>query len=108
MRFSKWHAHGNVYLLTEERGLTPERVRVDVGGADGILEVVAVADAEAEVVIWNPDGSIAEMSGNGTRIAARWLAERAGAREVVVRAGGREVAAQLLADGRIEQEVGEV
>ena len=32
----------------------------------------------AAVTIWNPDGSQAEMSGNGTRIAARWLAERTG------------------------------
>ena len=36
-----------------------------------------------EIAIWNPDGSLAEMSGNGTRIAARWLAERTGATEVL-------------------------
>ncbi len=80
MRFSKWHAHGNVYLLTDEPGLTPERVRAEVGDADGILEVVSASDAEADVVIWNPDGSTAELSGNGTRIAARWLADRDGSR----------------------------
>jgi len=108
MRFSKWHAHGNVYLLTEERGLTPEVVRATVGDADGILEVVGVAGQDVDIAIWNPDGSIAEMSGNGTRIAARWLAERAGAEKVVVRTGGRAVAARLLANGRIEQEVGAV
>jgi len=108
MRSSRWHAHGNVYLLTEERGLTPERVRNAVGDADGILEVVDVDDASAEIMIWNPDGSVAEMSGNGTRIAAAWLAERCGAQEVVVRTGGRAVRARVLADGRIEQEVGEV
>ena len=38
-----------------------------------------------EIVIWNPDGSQAEISGNGTRIAARWLAEQTGA-ELVTRA----------------------
>ena len=79
MRFSKWHAHGNVYLLTDEGGLTPERVRAEVGDADGIVEVVSATDDEAEVVIWNPDGSTAELSGNGTRIAAKWLADRTGA-----------------------------
>ena len=79
MRFSKWHAHGNVYLLTDEVGLTPERVRDEVGDADGIVEVVSAEADEAEVVIWNPDGSTAELSGNGTRIAARWLADRTGA-----------------------------
>ena len=80
MRFSKWHAHGNVYLLTDEGGLTPGRVRADVGDADGIVEVLAAEDGRAEIMIWNPDGSTAELSGNGTRIAARWLADRTGAR----------------------------
>ena len=31
-------------------------------------------------MIWNPDGSAAEFSGNGSRIAAAWLAARAGSR----------------------------
>ena len=40
----------------------------------------------------NPDGSTGEMSGNGVRIAARWLAARAGATGVTVSVGLREVA----------------
>jgi diaminopimelate epimerase len=108
MRSSTWHAHGNVYLLTEEQGLTAERVRAEVGDADGILQVVVCTDNRAEIVIWNPDGSIAELSGNGTRIAARWLAERTGAEELIVRTGGREIEARVLANGRIEQAMGEV
>src|SRR5438552_12809583 len=91
MRFSKWHAHGNVYLLTEQSDLSPEDVRASVGDADGILQVVAVEGDQAEVVIWNPDGSTAEMSGNGTRIAARWLAERSGSEAVTIRVGPRSV-----------------
>jgi diaminopimelate epimerase len=92
----------------EEQGLTPDRVRATVGDADGILEVVGCRDNVAEVVIWNPDGSVAEMSGNGTRIVARWLAERSGADEVLVRTGGHEVRARVLDAGRIEQEMGDV
>ena len=107
MRFSKWHAHGNVYLLTDERGLTPERVRAEVGDADGIVEVVSRTKDEAEVVIWNPDGSTAELSGNGTRIAARWLADRTGAGEVRIRVGPRETVARV-ANGEVEQELGAV
>jgi diaminopimelate epimerase len=107
MRFSKWHAHGNVYLLTDDRGLTPERVRAEVGDADGIVEVVSVADNDADVVIWNPDGSTAELSGNGTRIAARWLADRTGAAEVTIRVGARATSARV-ANGDVEQELGAV
>jgi diaminopimelate epimerase len=45
------------------------------------------------------------MSGNGTRIAARWLAERTGAERVTVRVGEREVRARMLDDGLVEQEL---
>jgi len=112
MTFSRWRAAGNEYLLAEraELGspLTPERVQAEVGGSDGILEILTVADREAEIVIWNPDGSTAELSGNGTRIVACWLADRSGSNDVTVRVGERAVAARLLPDGEIEQDVGTV
>src|SRR5690348_10348717 len=98
MRSSRWQAHGNVYLVAEEP-LTAERVREHVGNADGILEVTDRGDDWLEVVIWNPDGSVAEMSGNGTRIAARWLAAQTGADRVTVRVGPREVRARMQPDG---------
>ena len=109
MRSSSWHAHGNVYLLVEDERLTPERARSlsRDHGTDGVLEVLAVDGTEAEVAIWNPDGSQAEMSGNGTRIAARWLAEATGADEVVVRVGSRVVRATVR-DGAVEQDLGPV
>ena len=90
--------------MTEPCGLTAERVRDLVGDADGILEVSDAGD----VTIWNPDGSQAEMSGNGTRIAARWLAERTGADVVRVRVGAREVIARMLGGDEVEQELGPV
>jgi diaminopimelate epimerase len=108
MRFSKWHALGNAYLLVERAELTPERARALVGDADGIVEVVSATKDEAEVVIWNPDGSTAELSGNGTRIAARWLAARTGAETVTIRVGTRAVVARMLGGLHVEQDVGEV
>jgi diaminopimelate epimerase len=108
MRLSRWHAHGNVYLLAERAELTAQRVHELVGDADGIVEVVRAGEDEAEVVIWNPDGSTAELSGNGTRIAARWLAETTGAETVRIRVGDRVVAARMLANGEVETELGEV
>jgi diaminopimelate epimerase len=109
MKSSKWSAHGNVYLLVEGERLAPERAR-ELAAAqetDGVLEVLRVDGAEAEIAIWNPDGSRAEMSGNGTRIAARWLAEATGANEVRIRVGERVTKARL-ADVRVEQDLGPV
>jgi diaminopimelate epimerase len=117
IRLAKWHALGNDYLLAERASLpaplTPAGVRVLCDyhrgvGADGILEVVAVSEAEAEVVIWNPDGSTAELSGNGTRIAARWLARRNGLEQVRIRVGPRTVSATMLGGLDVETEMGEV
>lgn len=112
MTFSRWRAAGNEYLLAERTDLggplTSGRARAVVGSADGFLEVVAVDGNEAEVVIWNSDGSTAEMSGNGTRIAARWLSDRCGEAEVSVRVGDLVVDARVLSGGEIEQEIGPV
>jgi diaminopimelate epimerase len=108
MRSSTWHALGNVYLLVEQAELTAHEVRTLVGETDGIVQILSSDRDSAEVVIWNPDGSTAEMSGNGTRIAARWLAERTGAHVVRVHVGGREVVARMLDDGNVEQDLGPV
>jgi diaminopimelate epimerase len=108
MRSSRWHALGNSYLLLEDAELTPERVRELVGDADGILAVRVTGGDTADVTIWNPDGSQAELSGNGTRIAARWLAERNGVPRVRLAVGPRVVEARMLEDGRVETDLGEV
>jgi diaminopimelate epimerase len=117
MRFSKWHGLGNDYLLVQRAELaaplTAEQVRrlcdYHFGiGSDGVLEVLSANRDEAEVVIWNPDGSTAELSGNGTRIAARWLARRSGAETVRIRVGPREVVARMRGGLDVEMDVGTV
>jgi diaminopimelate epimerase len=108
MQSSLWNAQGNIYLVADGESLTPERVRELAGEADGVLEVFRCGEDWVEIAIWNPDGSRAEMSGNGTRIAARWLAERTGAESITVQVGKREVKARLLPDGLVEQQLGEV
>ncbi len=117
MRFSKWHALGNSYLLVEraEGGppLDPERaqrlcdVRYGIG-SDGVLEVASVQDAQAEIVIWNPDGSVAEFSGNGSRIAAAWLSRRSRLPHVTIAVSGRVYPAAIRGDGTIAMGVGDV
>ena len=115
MRFEKWHALGNAYLLVEQieqAPLTAERVRrlcdVRTGiGADGALEVTSRDDVRAHIRIWNPDGSTAELSGNGTRIAAAWLLQETGSDRVEIDTGARVVRASRTAeDGIVRQELG--
>jgi diaminopimelate epimerase len=107
MRSVRWHAQGNVYLVTEDR-LTPELVRDTVGDADGLIEVLSAGRDRLEITIWNADGSVAEMSGNGTRIAARWLSAQTGAGEVLVQVGERDVRARMLEAPYVEQQLGPV
>jgi diaminopimelate epimerase len=100
----RWQAAGNVYLLEESASMTPDLVRGAVGDADGIVQVLARGDGWADVVVWNRDGTTAEMSGNATRIAAAWL----GGRAARIRVGDREVVARRVDATRIEQELGAV
>jgi len=87
--YVKSHGLGNDYIVIDAArfpiSLTPERVRLlchrHLGvGSDGILEVSA-SDDRFFVRIWNPDGSQAERSGNGLRIAAKFFAEHGYTRE---------------------------
>ncbi len=84
MKFEKWQALGNDYLIVEAEQLpwplTAARVRrlcaPHTGvGADGVLELSRSADPGlvAELRIFNPDGSEAELSGNGAREAIMYL-----------------------------------
>ena len=112
MRFSKWHALGNSYLVVDE-AMAPDLARrlcdVRYGiGSDGVVEILSANGATAEIAIWNPDGSVAEFSGNGSRIAAAWLAARAGTPQVTIGAGGRTYPAAIRDDGTIAMGVGDV
>ncbi|HEY1538382.1 MAG TPA: diaminopimelate epimerase [Solirubrobacteraceae bacterium] len=82
--FEKWQALGNDYLIFEERSLpfalTAARTRricdPHTGiGSDGILALSAPDEPGfvARLRIFNPDGSEAELSGNGAREAVMYL-----------------------------------
>jgi diaminopimelate epimerase len=84
VRFEKWQALGNDYLIVEREGLplelTPARVERlchrHLGiGADGVLELSPPDEPGfvARLRIFNPDGSEAELSGNGAREAILYL-----------------------------------
>jgi diaminopimelate epimerase len=84
MRFEKWQALGNDYVILEKEelpwDLTPSRVQRICDphfgvGSDGVLLLSRSVDPElaAELRIFNPDGSEAELSGNGAREAILYL-----------------------------------
>jgi diaminopimelate epimerase len=86
MKFAKYHALGNDYLVIEPKDLSlelsPERIRTichrNFGvGSDGVLLGPAPSrKARFALRIFNPDGSEAEKSGNGLRIFSRYLWDR--------------------------------
>lgn len=84
MRFEKWQALGNDYLIVEADRLPWELTGNRVEwlcdqhfgvGADGVLLLTRSDDPQfvAELRIFNPDGSEAELSGNGAREAILYL-----------------------------------
>jgi diaminopimelate epimerase len=70
--------------------------------------VLSVEGDEITVGIVNPDRSRAEMSGNGTRIAAAWLMARTGSTYARVRVGARTVEVRQAQKGLYESELGPV
>lgn len=80
VNFEKWHALGNDYLIVDSRDLpwelTAARVRAICAphtgvAADGILLLTGTDRPRMQV--FNPDGSEAEVSGNGAREAILYL-----------------------------------
>ena len=81
---------------------------LDLAGTDGAVEVLAVDGDDVTVGIVNPDGSRAEMSGNGTRIAAAWLMGRTESEHARVHVGPRTVEVRRIGDGLYESDLGPV
>lgn len=113
MHLIRSHGLGNDYLvLTSGEPMSPARAQAlcdrhrGVGG-DGVLEPVPSPDEAYGLRIWNPDGSLAEKSGNGLRIFAWHLHQH--------RAAGRSFTVRLHAPGpvgearcQVHPEAGEV
>jgi diaminopimelate epimerase len=114
MRFEKWQALGNDYLIVTEpvdaetvRALCHRHLGV---GADGVL-LVEPSDEPgfvARLRIFNPDGSEAELSGNGAREALMWLHHRGWApgRQFSITTIAGEIRATVLDDRHCRVDMG--
>jgi diaminopimelate epimerase len=84
MKFTKMHGAGNDYVLLDGRdqerdwsALARDLCDRHFGvGADGLLLVAPSTEADIRMRMWNPDGSEAEMCGNGIRCFAKYVVER--------------------------------
>ena len=85
--FTKAHACGNDFLIVTEEaatksgadwaGLTRRLCARNTGiGADGVEFFAWTGARSGRIRLHNADGSIAEISGNGTRCVAAWMAEQ--------------------------------
>ena len=121
MKFFKYHALGNDYLVIDPKDfpgeLTEQSVRVichrNFGvGSDGILWGPLPSEKSRFALrIFNPDGSEAEKSGNGLRIFSRflWDQKRVGSEEFSIQTPGGQVNATVLAGGQsVRVEMGRV
>jgi len=75
---------------------------------DGVMQILEIDGNDLTVTIVNPDGSLAEMSGNGTRIAAAWLMDRTGSDIARVHVGPRLVEVRRVGERLYESDMGEV
>jgi len=121
MKFFKYHALGNDYLVIDPQDwhspLTPLQIKVichrNFGvGSDGILLGPLPSDqARFALRIFNPDGSEAEKSGNGLRIFSRYLWDRQRVKneEFDIQTPGGVVKARVLDSGKtVRVEMGQV
>ncbi len=116
MNFLKVHGLGNDFILVD--GLADSKAAETAAanapalcdrhfgiGADGVLLVLPGARAPLRIRIFNPDGSEAEMCGNGIRCFARYAYEHALARETtfpVDTLAGVVYPTLNLKDGKVE------
>ena len=107
--FSKYHGHGNDFLLVYKQPVNAELAmrmcnRNFGVGADGVIQIDSSEVADFSFVLFNSDGSLAEVSGNGLRCVAKFLYDRKLHPDTVVKveAGGEiKVLEMTVTDGSV-------
>jgi diaminopimelate epimerase len=118
--FEKWQALGNDYVIVEETQLPFElsaaRIRAICAShtgvsSDGILLLSAAGESRyrARLRVFNPDGSEAELSGNGAREAILYLHRRGTSEHTKfsLETAAGEIRATITAPNRCTIEMGQ-
>jgi len=132
MRFSKMHGTGNDFVVLD--GFTYPVDEASVAnfarrvcdrhfgvGADGLIYILPSNEADFRMRMFNPDGSEAEMCGNGIRCAAKFAFENnlacanpvnvstlAGIKNIVLKLDGEKVKAATVDMGKPRLERNEI
>ena len=116
MKFTKMHGAGNDYVYVDcfnnESPQDPAAVSVAVSdrhkgiGADGLILICPSEVADAQMRMFNADGSEAEMCGNGVRCVAKYIYDHDICRKetVAIETGAGTLSIDLVAkDGKVER-----
>ncbi len=108
--FVKMHGCGNDFVILDGRrescALSPELIarmadRHRGIGFDQLVLLEPAGDAAARLRFFNADGSESGACGNGTRCAARLLADRGEGRELLLRTAAGAIPCRVAGDGRV-------
>ncbi len=117
--FSKYHGLGNDFILIDNRHsaepiLTSEQAvkwcdRNFGIGADGVIFLLAEANGEHRMRIFNSDGSEPEMCGNGIRCLAKFMQDLnipTTGSKYQIQTGAGLIVPQMDADGQVTVDMG--
>lgn len=111
MKFAKYHGAGNDFLLVNGAGLERDWAALAQAmcerytgiGADGVLIALPSRTAAIRMLLYNADGSEAEMSGNGVRCFAKFVVENGLAKPqadvLAVETGAGQIIVNLIRSG---------
>ncbi|MCA1839390.1 MAG: diaminopimelate epimerase [Actinomycetota bacterium] len=109
VEFSKYHGLGNDFLIVFDQPMDADTARAILDrntgvGADGLIKLDRSDVADFSFVLFQPDGSVAEVSGNGLRCVGRFLYEKGIMSDTTIKieaAGDIKVLELIVKDGSV-------
>jgi len=114
VNFTKLQGTGNDFIIIDGRNIDSDWSRVSKDmcnrylgvGADGLMVVLNSRSADVKMLLFNSDGSQAEVSGNGLRCFAKYVIDRkvvAGTKLNIETMSGTRTVEATLSEGKVTQ-----